>query len=58
VTLSEQGYRYLVSPDKEIADWIHPAEVGKPEYEGWFDCTDTPDDEFDRFMADKPTADA
>jgi hypothetical protein len=50
MSLKEQGFRYLVSPDKAKADWIHPAEVDRGRFKNWKDCTDMSDEELDRYI--------
>jgi hypothetical protein len=50
MSLPEQGFRFLVRPDRNDGAWVHPAEVSAEQYSGWTDCTDTTDEEFDEFM--------
>jgi hypothetical protein len=50
-TLKSQGYRFMVHPDRNAANWFHPLEVAA-RAPGWIDCTDMDDAEFDVFMAD------
>lgn len=46
------GSRFMVSPDGQKADWIHPAEIATRS-PGWTDCTDMCDVEFDLFMEER-----
>jgi len=50
MNLKEQGFRYLVSPDKKKADWVHPAEIVRGGFGDWKDCTDMSDEELDRYI--------
>ena len=53
MSLKDEGFRYLVRADKERAKWVHPAGLSEPQFTGWTDCTDMPDEEFDAFMRSK-----
>lgn len=41
--------RFLISPDKKLARWVHPLEIERF-YQGWHDHTDTPEKEFIEFL--------
>lgn len=49
LTLKEEGYRFMVRPDRTAGDWIHPAEI-VARAPDWTDCTDMSDAEFDLFI--------
>lgn len=51
--LKEQGFRLLANKERNAVEWVHPAEVGFPEYQGFTDCTDMDDAEFDAFILPK-----
>lgn len=42
--------RFLVSPDGSQGVSIHPLDKPLKEHEGWHDCTDLTDQEFDEFV--------
>jgi hypothetical protein len=50
--LKTAGSRFMVSPDGQHADWVHPAEVDA-RAPGWTDCTDMCDVEFDLLMEER-----
>lgn len=54
MTLKDEGFRYLVSPDLRIWNWIHPAEVEQRKQLGWTDCTDMSDAKLDAFISGQP----
>lgn len=49
MTLKEQGYRFMISPDKTRCRWCKPVEIPHF-YAGWTDHTDTPEKEFIEFL--------
>jgi hypothetical protein len=49
--LKNDGYRFMVSLDGQVGNWIHPLEVAT-QAPGWHDCTDMDDVAFDLFIAD------
>lgn len=51
-SLKALGYRFMLSPDGQTGDWVHEDEVTArcPTY---VDCTDMPDEEFQRFVAER-----
>lgn len=49
MTLKEQGYRFMISPDKIRGRWCNPIEIPHF-YAGWVDHTDTPEKEFIEFL--------
>ena len=49
MTLKEQGFRFMISPDKKRGRWCHPVEIPHF-YADWTDCTDTPEKEFIEFL--------
>jgi hypothetical protein len=49
-TLPEQGYRYLITLDRQRYGWTHPAEVAEKVANGWVDVTDLTDDELAEFV--------
>lgn len=49
MSLKAQGFRYVVSPDRKLSKWAHPADMPKD----WIDCTDMTDAQFDAFMGVK-----
>ena len=51
-TLKTAGYRFMVSPDGQQADWIHPAEVASRTPD-WTDCTDMDDTGFELLMRER-----
>jgi hypothetical protein len=50
MTLPEQGYRYLITLDRQRYGWTHPAEVQEKFANGWVDVTDLTDEELDAFV--------
>lgn len=44
-----RGLRFMVSPDRMKADWVHPLEV-PARCPDWIDVTHLNDDEFHEFM--------
>lgn len=48
LTLPEQGYRFLITTDRQRWNWIHPAEVQEKLANGWVDATDMTDAELVR----------
>ena len=50
MSLREQGFRFMVSPDRKQANWVHPVDVAI-NCPDWIDCTEMSDDEFDAFMS-------
>ena len=50
--LKQAGHRFMVSPDGQQADWIHPAEIDT-RAPGWTDCTDMDDMEFELLMRER-----
>jgi len=51
--LKEQGFRLLANKERNEVEWVHPAEVSQAKYEGFTDCTDMDDAEFDAFICPK-----
>lgn len=49
-TLPQQGYRYLITEDRQRYGWVHPAEVPEGLTNGWVDVTDLSDDELVEFV--------
>lgn len=49
MSLKDKGFRYLISPDKKLARWVHPLEIERF-YQDWTDHTDTPEKEFIEFL--------
>ena len=49
MTLKEQGFRFMISPDKVRGRWCHPVEIPHF-YADWVDMTDTPEKEFIEFL--------
>lgn len=49
MTLKEQGFRFMISPDKVRGRWVHPLEI-EHFYQDWTDHTDTPEKEFIEFL--------
>jgi len=50
MTLSGQGYRYLITLDRQRYGWTHPAEVPEMLANGWVDVTDLSDEELVEFV--------
>ena len=49
MTLKEEGFRFMISPDKIRARWCNPVEI--PHFcSDWSDHTDTPEKEFIEFL--------
>lgn len=42
--------RFLVSPDRSEAVWVHQLEIPTHRSRDWIDCTDMNDDQFMQFM--------
>ena len=53
MTLQEQGFRYMVSADKDRFGWAHPADVEDRKLQGYTDCTDMTDAELEAFVFGK-----
>ena len=53
--LKQADHRFMVSPDGQQADWIHPAEVAT-RAPGWTDCTDMDDMAFELLMRERLAA--
>jgi hypothetical protein len=53
--LKQAGRRFMVSPDGQQADWIHPAEVATRAAD-WTDCTAMGDVEFELLMRERLAA--
>ncbi len=51
MTLKDEGFRFMISPDKVRGRWCNPVEVPHF-YADWVDCTDTPDKEFIEFLTE------
>ena len=43
--------RFIISPDKKIARWVHPLEMERF-YQGWHDHTDTTREELIEFLSE------
>ena len=41
--------RFIISPDKKLARWVHPLEIERF-YQGWYDHTDTTREELIEFL--------
>lgn len=51
MSLREQGFKFYVSPDKQLNKWLIPAvQATDPTYAGWTDVTDWPDEQFARWL--------
>jgi hypothetical protein len=50
MTLSQIGFRFLVSPSRVKGEWHHPSAVAQLVAVGWIDCTDMTDAQFETFM--------
>lgn len=50
LTLPEQGYRFLITIDRQRFGWTHPAEVSTMLANGWVDVTDLTDEEMTAFV--------
>ena len=46
-----QAKRFIISPCKKIARWVHPLEIERF-YLGWHDHTDTTREELIKFLED------
>lgn len=44
MSLQDEGFRYYISPNKDITKWM-PPEIKETERPDWVDITDMPDDE-------------
>ena len=44
MSLRDQRHRFCLSPDRQQARWLHPAEL-QVTHRDWLDVTDTPTDE-------------
>ena len=53
LTLPEQGYRFLITIDRQQWGWTHPAEASTKLESGWIDVTDLTDAELDAFVMAK-----
>jgi len=56
MTIDEQleqakAKRFIISPDKKLARWVHPLEIERF-YLGWHDHTDTTEKEFIEFLSE------
>lgn len=49
MNLRDQGFRFCISPNKELARWIHPVEY-KVLYSDWTDHTETSEKELLEFL--------
>jgi hypothetical protein len=49
MTLKDQGFRFMISPDKVRGRWCNPIEIPHF-YADWSDHTDTPEKEFIEFL--------
>ncbi|MDR6393488.1 hypothetical protein [Paraburkholderia phenoliruptrix] len=53
MNLKEQGFRYLVCPDKRKSAWVHPLDLSAghfQKYADWKDCTDMSHEEFEKYI--------
>ncbi|MCG2586532.1 hypothetical protein [Massilia sp. TS11] len=51
--LKQQGYRFMVHTKAKQAFWCHPQSViTECQGDGWIDCTDMGDAEFDALLAE------
>lgn len=49
MTLKDEGFRFMISPDKVRGRWCNPIEIPHF-YADWSDHTDTPEKEFIEFL--------
>lgn len=45
-------HRFMLSPDGQQADWVHPLEVAT-RCPDWTDCTDMDDEQFQRVVSER-----